>query len=59
MKLAIEETNNHFKSVESLEIEEETFGDTLPEGYVQELSGDEGNFKAYFVADEITKDNIN
>ena len=33
MKSAIEEVNNRFKSVESSEIEEETFRDTLPEGY--------------------------
>ena len=48
MKSAIEEVNNRFKSVESSEIEEETFRDTLPEGYtynVEELSGDEGKFK--------------
>ena len=52
---------NRFKSVESSEIEEETFRDTLPEGYtynIEELSGDEGKFKAHFVADGITKDNI-
>ena len=54
-------TNNRFKSVESSEIEEEMFRDTLPEGYtynIEELSGDEGKFKAHFVADGITKDNI-
>ena len=33
MKSAIEEVNNRYKSVESSEIEEETFRDTLPEGY--------------------------
>ena len=33
MKSAIEEVNNRFKSIESSEIEEETFRDTLPEGY--------------------------
>ena len=41
MKPAIEEVNNRFKSVESSEIEEETFRDTLPEGYtynIEELS---------------------
>ena len=62
MKSAIEEVNNRFKSVESSEIEEETFRDTLPEGYtynIEELSGDEGKFKAHFLADGITKDNIN
>lgn len=32
MKSAIEEVNNRCKSVESSEIEEETFRDTLPEG---------------------------
>ena len=48
MKSAIEEVNNRFKSVESSEIEKETFRDTLPEGYtynIEELSGDEGKFK--------------
>ena len=38
--------NNRFKSVESSEIEEETFRDTLPEGYtynIEEISGDEGS----------------
>ena len=62
MKSAIEEVNNRFKSIESSEIEEETFRDTLPEGYtynIEELSGDEGKFKAHFLADGITKDNIN
>ena len=61
MKSAIEEVNNRFKSVESSKIEEETFRDTLPEGYtynIEELSGDEGRFKAHFVADGTTKDNI-
>ena len=46
LKSAIEEVNNCFKSVESSEIEEETFRDTLPEGYtynIEELSGDEGS----------------
>ena len=46
MKFAIEEVNNRFKSVESSEIEEETFRDTLPEGYtynIEEISGDEGS----------------
>ena len=33
MKSAMEEVNNRFKSVESSEIEEETFRDNLPEGY--------------------------
>ena len=59
MKSAI--VYNRFKSVESSEIEEETFRDTLPEGYtnnLEELSGDEGKFKAHFVAGGITKDNI-
>ena len=59
MKSAI--TYNRFKSVESSEIEEETFRDTLPEGYTyntDELFGDEGKFKAHFVEDGITKDNI-
>ena len=54
MKSAIEEVNNRFKSIESSEIEEETFRDTLPEEYtynIEELSGDEGKFKAHFVAD--------
>ena len=58
MKSAI---NNRFKSVESSEIEEETLSDTLPKGYtynMEELSGDEGKFKAHFVADGITQDNI-
>ena len=62
MKSAIEEVNNRFKSVESSEIEEETFRDTLPEGYtynIEEFSGDEGKFKAHFLADGITKDNTN
>ena len=52
---------NRFKSVESSEIEEETFRDALPEGCtynIEELSGDEGKFKGHFVADGITKDNI-
>ena len=60
MKSAIEEVNNRFKSVESSEIEE-TFRDTLPKGYpynTEELSGDEGKFKAHFVADGITEDII-
>ena len=46
MKFAIEEVNNRFKSVESSEIEEETFRDTLPEGYtynIEKISGDEGS----------------
>ena len=58
-KLAIEEVNR-FKSVESSKIGEETFRGTLPEGYtfnIEELSGDEGKFKAHIVADGITKDN--
>ena len=45
MKSAIEEVNNRYKSVESSEIKEETFRDTLP-GYtynIEELSGDEGS----------------
>ena len=53
--------DNRFKSVESSEIEKETFRYTLPEGYtynIKQLSGDEGKFKAHFVADGITKDNI-
>ena len=53
--------NHRFESVESSEIEEEMFRDTLPEGYsynIEELSGDEGKFKAHFVADGVTKDNI-
>ena len=33
MKWAIEEVNNRYKSLEPSEIEEETFRDTLPEGY--------------------------
>ena len=37
MKSAIEEVNNRFKSVESSEIEEETFRDTLPEGYTYNI----------------------
>ena len=48
IKSAIEEVNNRFKSVESSEIEEETFRDTLPEGYtynIEELSGDEGSLR--------------
>ena len=61
MKSAIEEVNNRLKSVESSEIEEETFRVTLPKGYtynIEELSGDEGKFNAHFVADGITKVNI-
>ena len=57
MKSAIGEVNNRFKSVESSEIEEETFRDTLLEGYIEELS-DDGKFKAHFVVDGTTKDNI-
>ena len=60
MKSAIE-VNNRFKSFESPEIEEETFCETLPEGYtyeIEKLSGDEGKFKAHFVADGINIDNI-
>ena len=37
MKLTTEEVNNRFKSVESSEIEEETFRDTLPEGYTYNI----------------------
>ena len=37
MKSAIEEANNRYKSVESSEIEEETFRDTLPEGYTYNI----------------------
>ena len=37
MKSAIEEVNNRYKSVESSEIEEETFRDTLPEGYTYNI----------------------
>ena len=45
MKSAIEEVNKRYTSVESSEIKEETFRDTLP-GYtynIEELSGDEGS----------------
>ena len=62
MKSAIDEVNNRFKFFESSEIKEETFRETLPEGYtynIEELSGVERRFKAHFVADGITKDNIN
>ena len=37
MKSAIEEANNRYKSVESSEIEEETFRDTFPEGYTYNI----------------------
>ena len=37
MKSAIEEVNKRYKSVESSEIEEETFRDTLPEGYTYNI----------------------
>ena len=62
MKSSIEEVNNRFKSFESPEIEEETFRETLPEGYtykIEKLSRDKGKFKAKFVAEAINRDNIN